>query len=120
MEFYLTVFGGKLDMQTYGEGHASQDPVEKDYIMHAQLTAANGIVFMASDTPAQMPYQPGASVRMSLSGDNEPELRGYFEKLSNGASVAMPLSQAPWGDSFGMLTDRFGIAWFVNITGPKA
>lgn len=45
------------------------------------------------------------------------ELRGYFEKLASGGMVGMPLEKAPWGDTFGMLTDKFGINWMVNITG---
>jgi len=54
---------------------------------------------------------------MSLSGNNEAELRGYFEKLSSGGMITMPLEKAPWGDTFGMLTDQFGISWMVNIAG---
>jgi PhnB protein len=54
---------------------------------------------------------------MSLSGDDHAELSGYFEKLSDGGTVAMPLEPAPWGDTFGMVTDRFGIDWMVNIAG---
>ena len=52
---------------------------------------------------------------MSLSGDDEAQLRGYFEKLAEGGSVTMPLEEAPWGDTFGMCTDRFGISWLVNV-----
>jgi PhnB protein len=86
--------------------------------MHAMLEAENGIVFMAADTPNRMEYRPGASISMSLSGNNEGELRGYFEKLSDGGGVTMPLEKAPWGDTFGKCKDRFGIDWMVNITGP--
>jgi PhnB protein len=57
---------------------------------------------------------------MSLSGDNDAELSGYFEKLSDGGTIREPLRAAPWGDKFGMLTDQFGIEWLVNIAGPKA
>lgn len=88
--------------------------------MHAVLTADNGIMFMAADTPNGMEFRPGESIRMSLSGDNEAELRGYYEKLSAGGTIGMPLDKAPWGDTLGMLTDRFGVAWFVNISGKKA
>lgn len=119
MEFYHTVFGGKLDMQTFKEFHASQDPAEDDKIMHAMLTADNGIVFMASDTPNNMEYHPGSNISMSLSGDNAEELTGYYEKLSAGGTIGMPLEKAPWGDTFGMLTDKFGIPWLVNISGSK-
>ena len=117
MTFYQSVFGGKLDVNTFKEFQASQDPSEDDKVMHAQLEADNGIVFMASDTPAGMDYAPGASLSMSLSGDDEGELRGYWDKLSAGGTVAMPLEPAPWGDTFGMCTDKFGINWMVNITG---
>ena len=117
MNFYMTVFGGKLTMNTFKEFHASQDPSEDDKIMHAELIADNGLSFMAADTPKAMEYVPGTNYSMSLSGDNEQELRAYFTKLSAGGSVTMPLEKAPWGDTFGMLTDKFGVAWMVNILG---
>lgn len=116
MEFYQSVFGGELTMNTFAEFQASEDPSEADKIMHSMLEAENGITFMASDTPNQMQYKPGAAISMSLSGDNESELRTYFEKLSQGGQVIMPLEKAAWGDTFGMCTDKFGINWLVNIS----
>lgn len=120
MEFYRTVFGGAFAMQTFGEGHASQDPIDSKLIMHAELKGDHGIVFMASDTPSHMEFKPGSNISMSVSGDDEAALTSYFEKLSPGAAVTMPLSKAPWGDTFGMLTDKYGIAWSVNIAGQRA
>jgi PhnB protein len=117
MEFYRSVFGGKLDLNTFKDYHASQDPSEDDKIMHSVLEAENGITFMASDTPDRMDYKPGTNFSMSLSGDDEAELKAYFEKLAVGGTVTMPLNKAAWGDTFGMLTDRFGITWLVNISG---
>ncbi len=120
MNFYKTVFGGKLTMSTFKELHGSQDPSEDALIMHAELEADNGITFMASDTPKRMVYSVGTNFSMSLSGDNEAELTGYFERLSAGGAITMPLEKAPWGDTFGMCTDKFGVPWLVNITGQKA
>jgi PhnB protein len=119
MEFYQTVFGGKLTMSTFKEFHASQDPSEDNKIMHSMLEAENGITFMASDTPSNMEYRPGTNMSMSLSGDNAAELTAYYEKLSAGGTIGMPLEKAPWGDTFGMLTDKFGVSWLVNISSPK-
>jgi PhnB protein len=120
MEFYKSVFGGKLAMSTFKEFHASEDPAEGNKIMHSVLEADNGITFMASDTPASMEYHGGANISLSLSGDDQTELRGYWDKLSEGGQIKMPLEKAPWGDTFGMLTDRFGINWLVNISPKKA
>jgi PhnB protein len=120
MEFYSTVFGGKLEIRTFKELHASQDPSEDELVMHAMLTADNGMALMASDTPSRMEYKPGTNVGISLSGDNEAELRGYWDKLSAGATVTMPFEKAIWGDTFGMCTDKFGISWMVNASVPKA
>ena len=120
MEFYKVVFGGKLRMSTFKEYHASQDPSEDNKIMHAELDTGNGIVFMAADTPDRMEYRPGTNFNMSLSGENEAELKSYFQKLSAGGTITMPLEKAPWGDTFGMCTDKFGISWLVNISAPKA
>ena len=118
-EFYQSVFGGKLEIHTYKEYHASQDPSEDDKVMHAVLTADNGIVFMGADTPNSMAFDAGARISMSLSGDNDEELSGYFEKLSAGGTPMMPLEMAEWGDKFGMFTDKFGVTWMVNISGKK-
>jgi PhnB protein len=117
MEFYRSVFGGELTTSTYAEFQASDDPAEKDKIMHALLETDGGLVLMASDTPNRMEYTPGNNYSISLSGDDEAELRGYWDKLADGGAVTMPLEQAPWGDTFGMCTDRFGVAWMVNISG---
>ena len=119
MEFYRTVFGGKLNISTFKEFHASQDPGEDNLIMHSVLEADNGIAIMASDTPSRMEYRSGNNMSMSLSGDNEAELTGYFKKLSDGGMVTMPLEKAMWGDSFGMCIDKFGVQWLVNITAQK-
>lgn len=120
MEFYKSVFGGKLEQHTFKDFNASQDPSEDEKIMHSMLEADNGITFMAADTPGNMEYRPGTNMSMSLSGDNEAELRGYFENLSAGGTIVEPLETAPWGDAFGMLTDKFGVQWMVNIAGQKA
>ncbi len=117
MEFYRSVFGGKLTMSTFEEYHASEDPSEADKIMHARLEVDDGITLMAADTPNQMEFRPGENVSMSLSGDDESELRPFFEKLSKGGKISQPLEKAPWGDTFGMCTDQFGVNWMVNITG---
>jgi PhnB protein len=120
MTFYQSVFGGKLDMHTFQEYHASQDPSEDNKIMHAMLEADNGITFMGADTPNAMEYQPGSSISMSLSGDNMDELSGYYTKLAEGGTVVMPLEKAPWGDTFGMVADKFGVAWMVNVSPAQA
>lgn len=119
MEFYKSVFGGDLNISTFGEGGMPHNPAEASKIMHAQLKSPSGFVLMGSDTPASMPASRSNGT-ISLSGDNDAELRGYWQKLSQGGTVVMPLEKAPWGDSFGMLADRFGISWMVNITGAGA
>lgn len=120
MEFYQTVFGGKLDLNTFKEFNPTGNEAEDNKIMHAMLEAENGITFMASDLPQGMEYMPGTNISLSLSGDNEQELRGYWDKLAVEGTVTMPLEKAPWGDTFGMLTDKFGIQWMVNIAPAKS
>ena len=118
MTFYQSVFGGELTMSTFADFHASEDPAEQDKIMHAMLTADSGMVLMGADTPNSMDYTPGNNFSVSLSGADEAELRGYWDKLSDGGSVTVPLDRAPWGDMFGMCKDRFGVDWLVNIAPP--
>lgn len=120
MEFYHSVLGGELTLSTFGEYHASDEVAEQDKIMHAQLTTDAGFVLMASDTPASMGGTKGTNFSLSLSGDDEATLRRYFEELSAGGSVTMPLGESPWGDTFGMFTDKFDVKWMVSISKPAA
>jgi PhnB protein len=118
LEFYKEVFGGTLKVNSYGE-FGEQDAPETDKIMHGMLETPGGFTLMGADNPPGMEYTPGNTFSVSLSGDDETELRGYWEKLSAGGSVSVPLEEQMWGDVFGMCTDRFGIPWMVNITGSQ-
>jgi PhnB protein len=120
MKFYQSVFGGELISTTFGEFQATDDPAEQDKIMHSMLSTDGGLVLMASDTPNQMAYTPGSTISISVSGEDEAELRGYWEKLSAGGTVGMPLGPAPWGDTFGMCSDKYGVSWLINIAVPEA
>jgi PhnB protein len=121
MNFYQSVFGGELTLSTFGDFQASEDPAEAEKIMHGMLTTTQGLVLMGADTPNGMEYRPGSSISISLSGDDEVELRGYYQKLSSdGGAVTVPMEKSPWGDVFGMCTDRFGVAWLVNVNAAQA
>jgi PhnB protein len=117
MEFYRDVFGGELALNTFGEAGAAGG-ADPDQIMHAQLETPAGYTIMASDTPPGMETTVGTNISVSLSGDDADALRGYFQKLSDGGSVTMPLEKQMWGDEFGMCVDPFGITWMVNISQP--
>lgn len=119
MEFYKSALGGELTVSTFGEAQMASNEAEKNMVMHSQLETPAGFTLMASDTPAHMDVEKHGGFSVSLSGDNDSELRGYWDKLSAGSTITQPLEKAPWGDSFGMLVDKFGITWLVNIAGAS-
>ena len=121
MEFYHSVLGGELNVMTFGD-MGTEGPLA-DQVMHGQLEAPGGLTLMGADAPPEMVQVTfGDNVSVSLSGGPEDadELRGWFAALSDGGTVRQPLEAAPWGDEFGMFTDRFGISWLVNIAGQSA
>ena len=120
MAFYHGIFGGELHSSTFAEGGMPHEPSDAAKIMHAQLDAPNGMTLMASDTPSEWPAAPISGISISLSGDDATELTGYWDGLVAGGTIDQPLVEAPWGDRFGMLTDRFGVKWMVNIAGSQA
>ena len=118
MEFYKSVFGGSLALNTFGESGMEGSP-DADKIMHGMLESDGGFTLMGADTPPGMEHDPGNNIAVSLSGDDEGELRGYWDKLSDGGTVTVPMEKQMWGDLFGMCADRYGIAWMVNIAQPQ-
>jgi PhnB protein len=111
MDFYGAVLGGTVTKMTFRDSG-----VDADGIMHAALNTPAGFHIFASDTAEGMgDYNRGNNLQISLSGDDEDALRGYWEGLSDGAQVVVPLEKQMWGDVYGQLVDKFGIAWHVNI-----
>ena len=119
MEFYKEVFGGTLDVHTFGE-YGAKDSPEANNIMHGMLETDRGFTLMGADAPPGTELNPGDNIAISLSGDDADDLRGYWQKLSDGGTVTVPLEKQMWGDEFGMCIDRFGIGWMVNIVQAPA
>ena len=113
MEFYKGVFGGDLALNTFGE-LGGPDAPNPDHIMHGMLETPQGFTLMGADTMPGRDHNVGDAFSVSLSGDDE-DLRRYWEALSDGGTVQVPLEKQVWGDEFGMCSDRFGINWMVNI-----
>lgn len=113
MEFYQSVFGGELSVMTFGDYGTEGEGA--DGIMHANLSTPSGFTLMGSDLPPGTSHNPGDNISISISGDEGEAMRGYWEKLSEGGTVTVPLEKQMWGDEFGACTDRFGVPWMVNI-----
>lgn len=121
MDHYTKVFGGALDLNTFAEFGMVEDPADAELVMHSQLDIDDTLVLMAADTPQSMRTgEPKAHHPVCLFGDDEATLRGWWDGLVQGGTVDVPLETAPWGDAFGMCTDRFGISWMVNISQAQA
>jgi PhnB protein len=118
LEFYASVFGGKLTLNTFGQ-FGSPDSPDADKIMHGQLETEAGYVVMGADVPTGMQYEAPAGFAISLSGDDD-ALRGYFERLAGSGMTTMPMEKQAWGDEFGMCVDGFGVPWMVNISQRQA
>lgn len=117
MQFYHSVLGGELTMQTFGETNMAQNPADKDRVIHATLKNEAASI-MASDTMPDRPAKFGDNVHMSITGQDHARLSDVFNKLSAGGKIDMPLAKQFWGDTYGQLTDKFGVHWMVNITTP--
>jgi PhnB protein len=118
MEFYHSIFGGELQIATFGE-FGSTAPAIADKVMHARLTTDRGHILMASDTAPDMPYNPGNTITCSLGGDPGEGLEQAWEKLSDGGTIIMPFEKQIWGDLYGLCVDRFGIPWMVDVAQPQ-
>ena len=118
MEFYQSVLGGELTMMTFAEAGAGDFP-GSDRIMHASLTTAGGLEIFGADTLAEMGHTAGDTVALSLMG-NDDALPGLFAALAEGGTVTVPFERQMWGDDYGLVTDKYGISWHVNIAGGAA
>ena len=116
MEFYRGALGGTLSVQTFGDFGAPVSQGYRDKTMHARLDA-DGAVLMASDSMEGSTPTVGDNISVSLSGgpQDRERLSAAFAALAEGGTTTMPLGDSPWNAVFGMLCDRYGVNWLVNI-----
>lgn len=121
LEFYHSVFGGHLMVVTYENARNVQHPSEADQVMWGQVAADNGFRIMAYDVPSRLSWEPGEiPFFVSVRGKAADEISSYWEKLSQGAIIVNPLAPANWSPLYGMLRDRFGITWVLDVEAPYA
>ena len=118
MEFYHSILGGELRVNTFGE-FGAPDPAIADKVMHAMLTSEKGYLLMASDTAPGMPFTPGNTITVSLSGGPGEGLEDVWAKLADGGTVHLPFEKQMWGDLYGQLTDKFGVPWMIDVVIPQ-
>ncbi len=117
LEFYQSVFGGELAVVSYQDAHNVQDPSEADQLMWGQVQGDNGIHLMAYDVPSSLPYDAGVnSVFVSVRGKDADEITAHWKGLAEGATIIQELVPAAWSPLYGMLEDRFGITWVLDVT----
>jgi len=114
LTFYQATFGGELTVMTYGDMGMEGDLAPR--VMHGQLSTPNGMTLMVSDGGTGEELERGNAWSLSLSGDDDAQLRGWFDALAAGGTVTVALAKQMWGDTYGQLVDRFGTPWMVNIT----
>ncbi|GAB2519296.1 VOC family protein [Nocardia heshunensis] len=116
LTFYQSVFGGDTIIVTYKDAENVRRESEADQVMWGQVLADNGFRVMAYDVPADLPFSRGEnSFFVSLRGDSAEEITRYWEQLADGAIILQPLGPAGWAPLYGMLTDRFGITWVLDV-----
>ncbi|HEY4220600.1 MAG TPA: VOC family protein [Myxococcota bacterium] len=118
MKFYAEALGGKLEIITFGESPMPVEPEHKKRVMHSSLTTDTW-KFMASDTMPGQPAKKAGNVSMSLSFTEANEQQRCWDRLAAGANITMPLGEQFFG-KFGMLTDKFGVPWMLDLNKAPA
>lgn len=117
MRFYEVALESKLEtLMTNGASPMASmcSPGSLDRILHARLALSGGGILMAGDCPDSMPYEGIKGVSLTLNYDTIAEAERAFKALGAGGTVTMPMQPAFWAKTWGMLVDKFGVAWIVN------
>lgn len=119
--FYADLFGGKVTgVNRYGEG--SPFPVPDGWgvkVIHAELEAGGIVIYGSDHVPEMFEVPQGFSMSWNVTSYDAGE--SAFNALSeDGGCVVMPFAEVPWSIGYGMVKDRFGITWQINVDPPAA
>ncbi len=130
LEFYGSVFGGAATIATYGDFGMPEDAPGADSVVFGSVESPRGLRVMAYDIPGQSGgsapvvggtrRENGITVTdqpffVSVRGETLEEIQDYWDGLAAGASIVEPLAASAWSPGFGMLTDRFGVTWVLDV-----
>jgi PhnB protein len=119
--FYAEALGGTVTfMQTFGDSPMAGEtpPGWHAKVMHATLTLGSQTV-MGSDAPPDQ-YQAPQGLYVSIGLTDAAAGERIFAALAEGGAIHVPYSKTFWSPGFGMVVDRFGIPWMVNVEGEPA
>ena len=120
LNFYKDALGGEVLMiSRYGDSPMPSDEDWKQKLMHARLQFGDGNLIMISDTMKGNLVSTQGNIQLSLGLKEEEKTKEVFDKLADGGKVTMPLAKQFWGDTFGMLQDKFGVSWMLNCEVKK-
>ncbi len=117
LNFYQSVFGGKVEVTTYGDFQVPDVP--PDTVMHAALTTDEFSIY-GTDGMLGVDVGDPTRIRIALVGDDLDGLTKQFDALAEGGKVTMALAPQQWGATYGEVVDRYGISWMFNISSPAA
>jgi PhnB protein len=116
LEFYQSVFGGDLAVVTYGDAGNAEDPAAADQVLWGQVLGGTGIHVMAFDVPTRVPFEQGTnSYFVSVRSADQAEITGYWHDLVDGGTVVADLAPSGWAPLYGMLRDKFGVVWVLDV-----
>jgi PhnB protein len=119
---YKSVIGGDFAaLVRYKDmpGPGTDDPAEANMVMHVSLPIGPHTMLMGGDRPKSFgPATFGNNFSLAIGADSREHADQLYKGLAGGGKEDMPMGDAPWGDYFGMLTDKFGIQWMV-VQGPQ-
>ena len=120
LNLYKDALGGEVLMiSRYGDSPMPSDEDWKQKLMHARLQFGDGNLIMISDTMKGNLVSTHGNIQLSLGLKEEEKTKEVFDKLADGGKVTMPLAKQFWGDTFGMLQDKFGVSWMLNCEVKK-
>lgn len=115
MEFYHAVFGGELITMTFGESPMESPPEIADKLMHSDLWIDDLRLFACDVREGAAATRIG-NPSICVVDDDESKLDGWFKAISEGGEVELPFGKQFWGDTFGMVSDRYGVRWMFNAS----
>jgi len=121
LEHYGSVFGGRTVVVTYKDAGNVANEAEADWVLWGEVVGDNGFHVMAYDVPSQLPHDRGVNpFFVSVRGEDTAEISALWDRLAEGSRVVRPLESSDWAPLYGMLTDRFGVTWVLDVTAPYA